>query len=108
MIASIGAGAAYSISSRKGCRVMFVVLVYDVGENRAARALKTCRKYLNWVQNSVFEGEISDVNLKKLKAELTKVLDLSEDSVILYTWRTQKYSSREILGVEKGSIDLFL
>lgn len=91
-----------------GGKAMFVVLVYDVGEKRVARALKTCRKYLNWVQNSVFEGEISEVNLKKMKAEMSKVLDLSEDSVILYTWRTQKYSSREILGVEKGSIDLFV
>jgi CRISPR-associated protein Cas2 len=87
---------------------MFVVLVYDVGVKRVARALKTCRKYLNWVQNSVFEGEISEVNLKKLKAELAKVMDSSEDSVILYTWRTQKYSSREIMGVEKGPIDIFV
>jgi len=87
---------------------MFVVLVYDVGVKRVARALKTCRKYLNWVQNSVFKGEISEVNLKKLKAELAKVMDSSEDSVILYTWRTQKYSSREIMGVEKGPIDIFV
>ncbi|OUM86956.1 MAG: CRISPR-associated endonuclease Cas2 [Bacillus thermozeamaize] len=87
---------------------MFVVLVYDVGEKRVARALKTCRKYLTWVQNSVFEGEISEVNLKKLKAELQRVMNEEEDSVIIYTWWTQKYSSREILGVEKGNIDLFL
>jgi CRISPR-associated protein Cas2 len=87
---------------------MFVVLVYDVGEKRVARALKTCRKYLNWVQNSVFEGEISEVNLKKLKAEMTKIMNMSEDSVIIYTWRTQRYSSREILGIEKGPIDLFV
>ncbi len=87
---------------------MFVVLVYDVGEKRVAKALKTCRKYLNWVQNSVFEGEISEVNLKKLKAEMKRIMNLSEDSVIIYTWRTQRYSSREILGVEKGPIDLFV
>jgi len=87
---------------------VFVVLVYDVGEKRVARALKTCRKYLTWVQNSVFEGEISDVNLKKLKAELQRVMDEKEDSVIIYTWRTQRYNNREILGVEKGNIDLFL
>lgn len=87
---------------------MFVVLVYDVGEKRVARALKTCRKYLNWVQNSVFEGEISEVNLKKLKAEMTRIMNMSEDSVIIYTWRTQRYSSREILGVEKGPIDLIV
>jgi CRISPR-associated protein Cas2 len=87
---------------------MFVVLVYDVGEKRVARALKTCRKYLTWVQNSVFEGEISEVNLKKLKAELKRIMDEDEDSVIIYTWRVQRYSSREILGVEKGNIDLFI
>ena len=73
-----------------------------------ARALKTCRKYLNWVQNSVFEGEISEVNLKKLKAEMTRIMNMSEDSVIIYIWRTQRYNSREILGVEKGPIDLFV
>ncbi|AGA59185.1 CRISPR-associated endoribonuclease Cas2 [Thermobacillus composti KWC4] len=87
---------------------MFAVLVYDVGEKRVARALKTCRKYLTWVQNSVFEGEISEVNLKKLKAELKRVMDEDEDSVIIYTWRVQRYSSRDILGVEKGNIDLFI
>ena len=66
------------------------------------------RKYLNWVQNSVFEGEISEVNLKKLKAEMTRIMNMSEDSVIIYIWRTQRYNSREILGVEKGPIDLFV
>lgn len=87
---------------------LFVVLVYDMGEKRVARALKTCRKYLTWVQNSVFEGEISDVNLNKLKAELTRIMDDKEDSVILYTWRTQRYSKREILGIEKGNVDIFV
>ena len=87
---------------------VFVVLVYDVGEKRVARALKICRKYLTWVQNSVFEGEISEVNLKKLKAEMTRIMDLEEDSVILYTWRTQRYSSREIIGIEKGNVDIFV
>lgn len=28
--------------------------------------LKLCRRYLNWIQNSVFEGEISEVRLKEL------------------------------------------
>ncbi|MEI6679514.1 MAG: CRISPR-associated endonuclease Cas2 [Mariniphaga sp.] len=26
--------------------------------------LKLCRRYLNWIQNSVFEGEITEVILK--------------------------------------------
>ncbi|NGP61251.1 CRISPR-associated endonuclease Cas2 [Paenibacillus thiaminolyticus] len=84
------------------------MLVYDFGEKRVAKALKTCRKYLNWVQNSVFEGEISEVNLKKLKAELQRVMDEKEDSIIIYTWRTQRYTQREIMGVEKNEISFIL
>lgn len=87
---------------------MFVILVYDFGEKRVAKALKTCRRYLNWVQNSVFEGEISEVNLKKLKAELERVMDDEEDSIIIYTWRTQRYTKREIMGVEKNEISFIL
>jgi CRISPR-associated protein Cas2 len=87
---------------------MFMIVVYDVGEKRVARVLKTCRKYLNWVQNSVLEGEISDVNVKKLKAELNKIIDDDYDSVIFYSWRTQKYSTREIMGLEKGGQSLII
>ena len=35
---------------------MFVVLVYDVKQERVGKVLKICRKYLTHVQNSVFEG----------------------------------------------------
>ena len=87
---------------------MFVILVYDIGEKRVAKVLKTCRKYLYWVQNSVFEGEISEVNLVKLKAELNSIIDKDVDSVIIYIFRTIKYSNVEILGIRKGGQDLIL
>jgi len=53
---------------------MFIIVVYDICEDRVVRILKICRKYLNWVQNSVFEGEITKANFVKLKAELEKLL----------------------------------
>lgn len=81
---------------------MFVILVYDVNEKRVAKVLKKCRQYLNWVQNSVFEGEISEANLKKLKMELGRIINKKEDSVIIYHLRTTKYSTREILGLQKA------
>jgi CRISPR-associated protein Cas2 len=87
---------------------MFVILVYDVGEKRVGRVLKICRKYLNWVQNSVFEGEITGAKLEKLKAELKRWLELEEDSVIIYKLRTTQYSEREIIGQEKGGEEIFL
>ncbi|MCF6094012.1 CRISPR-associated endonuclease Cas2 [Microaerobacter geothermalis] len=81
---------------------MFVILVYDFNEKRVSKALKIARKYLYWVQNSVLEGEISDANYFKLKMELTKIMHPDEDSVIFYTFRTQKYSKREEIGLRKG------
>lgn len=60
--------------------------------------LKTCRKYLYWVQNSVFEGEISEAKLEKLKLELKKIINQEEDSVVIYTFRTTWYTKRETIG----------
>jgi CRISPR-associated protein Cas2 len=87
---------------------MFVILVYDVGEKRVTKVLKCCRKYLNWVQNSVLEGEISESNLKKLKMELERIIETEHDSVIIYTSRTTKYTGREILGLRKGGEELII
>lgn len=81
---------------------MFIILVYDVGEKRVGKVLKICRKYLNRVQNSVLEGEISDAGYKKLKQELKRVIKDQEDSIIFYILRTTKYSSRETMGIKKG------
>lgn len=81
---------------------MFIILVYDVGEKRVAKVLKTCRKYLNWVQNSVLEGEIFEANCKKLKIELSRIIDKKEDSVIFYILRTTRYSERKTLGIKKA------
>lgn len=84
---------------------MFVIMVYDVNQKRVAKVLKKGRQYLYWVQNSVLEGEISEANYKKLKMEIEKIIDLEEDSVIFYTFRTTKYSNRESIGVKKGGDD---
>ena len=87
---------------------MFVILVYDVGEKRVGKVLKTARKHLYWVQNSVLEGNINESSFRQLKMELGKIIDKEYDSVIFYTFRTTKYSDREIMGVKKGGEDNFL
>ncbi|MEI3338179.1 MAG: CRISPR-associated endonuclease Cas2 [Clostridium sp.] len=87
---------------------MFIILVYDVQEKRVAKALKTCRKYLTWVQNSVFEGDIGEANLKKLMIEMKKVIDVHSDSVIIYRFNSLNYSKRQVIGVEKNSQDVII
>lgn len=87
---------------------MYVILVYDMGEKRVAKMLKLCRKYLNWIQNSVFEGEISEVRLKELTLKAEEMMDLDTDSLIIFSSRTQKFLDKQIIGKERSSIDNFL
>ncbi len=87
---------------------MYVILVYDCGEKRVGKMLKLCRKYLNWIQNSVFEGEISEVKLKELTSKAGNILNLEEDSLIVFSGRTEKWLDKQIVGKERSSIDNFL
>ena len=87
---------------------MFVIMIYDVGERRVAKMLKTGRKYLNWVQNSVLEGELSEGLLAKLKAEVKQKIDYESDSVIFYTWRSERYTAREVIGIERNEISIIV
>ncbi|MGI6414018.1 MAG: CRISPR-associated endonuclease Cas2 [Syntrophomonadaceae bacterium] len=87
---------------------MFVIEVYDVAQKRVGKVLKTSRKYLYWVQNSVLEGEINESSFKKLQMELARIIDSDYDSIIFYTFRTTKYSEREIMGVKKGGQETFI
>lgn len=87
---------------------MYIVLVYDIGEKRVGKMLKLCRRYLNWIQNSVFEGEITHVKLKSLLAEAKLIMDEEQDSLILFKSRSEKWLEKEVVGKEKNELDTFL
>jgi len=87
---------------------VFVIMVYDVEVKRVNKVLKTARKYLYWVQNSVLEGDISPAKLEKLKSELKHIINEEKDSIVFYTFRTTRYSSREIMGIRKGGENVII
>jgi CRISPR-associated protein Cas2 len=87
---------------------MYVILVYDMGQKRVGKMLKLCRRYLNWIQNSVFEGELTEVQLKELLYEARRLMDEREDSLILFKNRDRKWLDKQIVGVERQSTDDFL
>ncbi|MCG8698002.1 MAG: CRISPR-associated endonuclease Cas2 [Bacteroidales bacterium] len=87
---------------------MYIILVYDVGEKRVGRMLKLCRKYLNWIQNSVFEGELTESKLMELKINAENIMDTAKDSLIIFTSRQQKWLEKEIIGCERNTLDRFL
>lgn len=87
---------------------MYVILVYDIGEKRVGKMLKLCRRYLNWIQNSVFEGEITEVKLKELILNAKGIMELGEDSVIIFKSRQEKWLDKEIVGIERSGLDQIL
>ena len=87
---------------------MYVILVYDIGERRVAKMLKLCRMYLNWIQNSVFEGEITAAKLRELKAKAKAIMDVEEDSLIIFTSREERWLDKEVIGKEKNELDNIL
>ena len=87
---------------------MYVLLIYDIGVKRVGKMLKLCRGYLNWIQNSSFEGEISSVKLKELRYKAKKIMNESEDSIIIYQSQEQRWLNKEVIGVEKMPISEFL
>ena len=87
---------------------MFILMFYDVGEKRVNKVLKTARRYLTWIQNSVLEGDLTPAGFESLKADVRKVIDEKYDSVLFYAWRVEKYMKREVVGVERGSTDFIV
>jgi CRISPR-associated protein Cas2 len=70
--------------------------------------LKLCRQYLNWIQNSVFEGEITEVKLKELKYKAKQIMDEEYDSLIIFKTRQEKWLEKQVIGKEKSTLDKFL
>lgn len=86
---------------------MYVILVYDIGEARVAKMLKLCRKFLHWIQNSVFEGEITEVKLQELIIKAREIMR-ENDSLIIFKSREQKWLEKTIIGIEKNPLSPFL
>ncbi len=87
---------------------MYIIAVYDIGEKRVGKMLKLMRRYLNWIQNSVFEGEISEVKLKELILESKEIMEEDYDSLIIFKSREERWLDKQIVGKERNSLDMFL
>ncbi|MBY0347388.1 MAG: CRISPR-associated endonuclease Cas2 [Hydrotalea flava] len=87
---------------------MYIILVYDIEQKRVGKMLKLCRIYLNWIQNSVFEGEITEVKLKELIVKAKIMMDIKTDSLIIFKSRQEKWLEKQVIGKEKNEVDNFI
>lgn len=92
---------------------MYVILVYDInGDEQGPRVLrkmfKTCKKYLTHIQKSVFEGDLSEAQVTKLKMEVNKIIRKDIDSVIIFKSPNDKWLNKEMWGIVEDPLDNFL
>lgn len=82
---------------------MYVLIVYDIKVERVTKVHKLLKGYLNWRQNSVFEGELTDAQIEKVKYGLKSIIDPDSDSVLIYIARNEKWLTREEIGNQRGT-----
>lgn len=94
---------------------MYVILVYDIslenkeGQKVLRNVFKICKKYLVHIQNSVFEGELLESQIIKLKSEIGRYIREDKDSIILFKNRSSRWLEKEFLGmIEDDKTDNFL
>ena len=85
---------------------MYILVTYDVditdksGQRRLRRVVKACLDYGQRVQNSVFECELTEVQLCMLKERIKEIIDHSLDSIRFYHLNRSENRRVEVMGVE--------
>ncbi|WP_341328492.1 CRISPR-associated endonuclease Cas2 [Methylotuvimicrobium sp. KM2] len=88
---------------------MLILITYDVstetseGRRRLRRVAKTCLNYGQRVQKSVFECQVSTMEMARLKDQLLDIIDLDEDSLRIYRIIEPLDKNREEFGNSKAT-----
>jgi len=81
---------------------MYLIVVYDIEVERIDKVRAALRRYLFWVQNSVFEGELTESSYKAMIREVKTLIKKDYDSVIIYRLNSPKTMKRTVIGVDRG------
>ncbi len=82
--------------------ILRAIIAYDVGVERLDAVRHILKQYLTWIQNSAFEGEISEGNLEEMRLKIYEIIDPNIDSVVVYSINNPSWVNRRIWGREKG------
>lgn len=79
---------------------MFVLLSYDVEAVRTQMFKKIAEKFLNRIQNSVFEGHITESQLMRLEKSIEDVIK-DHETLFIWVFPHRSYVKEKIYGSEK-------
>lgn len=86
---------------------MYILIVYDINTKNVGKIHNFLRTHLTWIQNSVFEGEVTKAQYNTIKEKLNELIDPERDSIIIYEI-PKKYIKKSIIGIEKNNIDFII
>lgn len=87
---------------------MHVIIIYDIEVERIDAVRHIIKQYLTWIQNSAFEGEITQGLLDELCLKVLSIIDKDRDSVIVYTINNPTWLNKLTWGREKGNMENIL
>lgn len=79
-----------------------MIIAYDIGVERLHKVYLVMKQYLNWIQNSAFEGDLSMGQLEELRLKVTKVIDEEKDSIVVFLVSNPEWIERKVWGKERG------
>lgn len=87
--------------------MVYLVVVYDVQADRTRYFRNFLRQYLQHVQNSVFEGEVTAGDAETIEARVESMLN-DEESTIVYRLPAEKFVDRSAFGDDPAEDARFL
>jgi len=87
---------------------MYIIITYDVKENRVSKVCNFLRQYLDWVQNSVFEGTLTISELLEVLEGLKNIINIEEDSIRIYTVKSERNLKKMHIGKRYEEPDIIL
>ncbi len=79
----------------------------ETGPKVLRNTFKICKKYLTHIQKSVFEGNLTELQLMKLKRELNNYIRSDQDSLIIFKSRDEKWLVKEFMGINDDKTSNF-
>lgn len=81
---------------------MYVIIVYDTESKNCAKLHRQLKKHLNWNQNSVFEGSVTQAQYMKVK-DILETTRADQSHITIYSLDNEKLLKKEELGSGKGN-----
>lgn len=82
---------------------MYAIIMYDVKAEKTQKICSYLRKWLEWKQNSVFEGQLTKSEMSEIKKWINEFIDDKNEQILIYTTLDESQIEKTVIGEEDES-----